>query len=963
MATGDHGLPNGVSNITLNGANGGRPESVLIRFAVNAPTKFGESVVLCGESRTLGSFALASAVPMSFEHPGVWVAEVAHPREPAVVRYKYAITAANKESATFEPGGARTLNTNISSLVGDYLVRDVIRTTPDSSREIFSTQAFASVIFRRPPAVRKGIKVANAEDGAAVSTAVILGKGGFVIRFSVFAERVRVEDEVCIVGVDDSALAANAGLGKTPVPMHDCDAPEWSVAIAMPPSVHRVAYKFVVRNKSTKEICVEDTLERVLELNNGDRTYFARNIGSAPVVFAACERSVVYPSKWRGAGIAVPVFSLRSKSSCGVGEFKDLSRMVDLCKASGYQMLQLLPINDTTSFLSWRDSYPYSAVSCFALHPQYINIESLGTMPSEMAKEYNAERDRLNALPQVDYERVMKTKMSFIRKMYTFQKVEFLKSLEFQQWFSANQAWLVPYALFRFLMEVNGSSNFDKWGNRRTMTLKEMEHLADPSSFHFDYIGMAYYTQFHLHKQLQAASDYAALNQVVFKGDLPIGVNRYCVDTWVNPHLFRLHMQAGAPPDFFSKNGQNWYFPTYDWEAMSKDNYGWWRARLGHMAKYFDAYRIDHILGFFRIWEIPASFTTGMSGRMFPAYPISRAELETRGLWDIQRFTMPYVRDGLLQGMFHEDWWKIKDRYFEPLWHDRLKFKADFNTERKIEAALALPEGSPEGEIKKNEVMKSNMFTLMNNVCLLEDASQPDMFHPRYMMHDTASYQELPSNEWKAALYDIYQDYFFRRQEELWRKSGLEKLPMMKSASNMLVCGEDLGFTPKSVPSVMKETCILSLKVQRMPEDDTAFGIPSRYPHESVATTSSHDTSTFRGWWEEIPRDHRQRYWSELMKRQGDAPVPCAPDIAEWAINDHLKCPSMWTVFPLQDLLAMDKDLRRAKASDEQINDPSNSTHYWRFRLHISIEEIMAKSDFVHKLSALNKSSGRGQAY
>eukprot|EP00173_Palmaria_palmata_P004138 Plantae.Rhodophyta-Palmaria_palmata.ctg50.p1 GENE.Plantae.Rhodophyta-Palmaria_palmata.ctg50~~Plantae.Rhodophyta-Palmaria_palmata.ctg50.p1 ORF type:complete len:549 (-),score=127.63 Plantae.Rhodophyta-Palmaria_palmata.ctg50:492-2138(-) len=548
--------------------------------------------------------------------------------------------------------------------------------------------------------------------------------------------------------------------------------------------------------------------------------------------------------------------------------------------------------------------------------------------------------------------------------MYNLHKAEFLKCQAFKTWFAENEAWLLPYALFRFLMEVNGSSNYDNWGERKQMTWEEMQKLAADDSFHFDYIGLAYYTQFHLHKQLKEASEYAGKNQVVFKGDLPIGVNRHCVDTWVNPHLFRLHMQAGAPPDFFAKGGQNWFFPTYDWEAMSKDDYGWWRARLGQMAKYFSAYRIDHILGFFRIWEIPASFVTGMAGRMFPSYPIQRSELESRGLWDVQRLTMPYIRDGLLEGMFGDNWWKVKDRFFCPLWDDRLKFKDEYDTERKIDAALKLPADASNVQIAKNDKLKQGLYNLHNNVCLLVDEAESDSFHPRFMMHDTSSYHELSSGEWKAALYDLYQSYFFHRQEDLWRDNGLKKLPMMKSASDMLVCGEDLGFTPKSVPAVMKETCIVSLKVQRMPDNsDDLYGAPADYPYASVATTSSHDTSTFRGWWEEISADSRQQYWSNLMHRQGVAPESCSTDIAEWAIVDHLASPAMWTVFPLQDLLAIDSELKRENAAEEQINNPANSMHYWRFRLHIPVEDIIAKKSFISKVKSLNADSGRGQAY
>ncbi|CDF34252.1 Disproportionating Enzyme type 2 [Chondrus crispus] len=747
--------------------------------------------------------------------------------------------------------------------------------------------------------------------------------------------------------------------------MADCNSPVWETCVALPADAMDVSYRFIIRNKATKKLVLEDVVERRLCLNHEDKVFLSKKAGVAPIVLAPSEASIRFPTNWKGAGVALPVFSIRSATSCGVGEFNDLPKVVDLCVAAGYQLLQLLPINDTTSNNNFRDSYPYSAVSSFALHPQYLNIESLGNMPSSVAKEYRVEKDRLNALDKIDYMKVMEVKTRFIRMMYKRYKEEFLESKEFLTWFEDNQGWLVPYALFRFFMEVNGSSNYDQWGARKSVSLADMEKLASPESFHFEYLGVAYYTQFHLHKQLSAAAKYAAEHHVVFKGDLPIGVNRYCVDTWVNPHLFRLNMQAGAPPDFFSAHGQNWFFPTYNWDAMSKDNYAWWRYRLGHMAKYFHAYRIDHILGFFRIWEIPAGFKTGMSGRFYPAHGISRQELESLGLWDIDRFVKPYVHDGILQELFHEDWWKIKDRFFEPLWHDRLKFKEEFDTERKVEQALVLPEDAPKAEKQYNENVQNHLFDIFNNVCLLADVEDPNAFHPRFKMQTTKSYAELDSNEWKGALCNLHEDYYHRRQEELWKKNGLERLPMMKSASEMLVCGEDLGMVPHCVPAVMKETSILSLAVQRMPAGDVEFGKPSEYPYECVATTSSHDTSTFRGWWEEIPRELRAQYWTEIMGRSRDTQPPaiCTPEIVEWAVADHLASPAMWTIFPLQDILGMDQKLRVKDAASERINDPSNPDHVWCFRLHLNIEDITTNEGFVGKLARLNMQHNRGSAY
>lgn len=926
---------------------------ITIRFCITAATQYGQCIQLTLKSAT--TTATHSANQLTFESSGVWTVHIKHP--PIPITYTYSLR--ENGNITPEPGTPRELILSPYALRGDLLVRDVWRATPDHTRDIFSTAAFSSVIFHRGRAAKP---ISDALDDAAASRALVLGPGAFVARFAVFVERVAPRHTVCVMG-DIPALGNNDP--KKAVELSDVQSPIWAASVAVPPGVRRVSFRYLVRRGEDEECVLEKGPARVLELNDSDAQFLSRRPGVAAVVFVPSEKPFAFPMKWRGAGVALPVFSIRSRDSCGVGEFNDLNKVVDFCVACGYQLLQLLPINDTCCNNDVSDSYPYSAVSSFALHPQYINVESLGNLPAKVQDEYAQEKERLNGLQQIDYVAVMKVKMRFIRHMYLLQKEDFLDSNEFTTWFKENQNWLVPYALFRFFMEVNGGSKVDEWGARSYVTPDDMEKLASPNTFHFDYLALTYFTQFHLHKQLLAASEYAAANQVVFKGDLPIGVNRNCVDTWVNPHLFRLNMQSGAPPDFFSRSGQNWSFPTYNWDAMSKDGYAWWRCRLGHMANYFHAYRIDHILGFFRIWEIPECFRTGMSGRFYPAYGISRSELESLGLWDIDRFVLPYVRDGILQQLFHGEWWKIKERFFEHLYYDRLKFKEEYNTEKKIEKALTLPKDATPAEQKYNDSVMSHMIMLLNNVCLLRDTEDEDLFHPRILLHETSSYAELPSDDWRRAFYKLHEDYMHHRQDELWRKNGMKRLPMMKAASNMLVCGEDLGMVPKCVASVMEETSILSLAVQRMPPGDEEFGNVKNYKYECVATTSSHDTSTFRGWWEEISDESRKKYWTEIMGRDKDETVPkqCTTEIVEWAIKDHLSSPAMWAIFPLQDLLGTDAKLRRANSKAEQINDPSNPNHVWSFRLHVTMEEILSRKDLTSHLRHLNISHHRGTVY
>ncbi|MBO4446785.1 MAG: 4-alpha-glucanotransferase, partial [Bacteroidales bacterium] len=302
---------------------------------------------------------------------------------------------------------------------------------------------------------------------------------------------------------------------------------------------------------------------------------------------------------FRGAGTVIPVFSLRSESSFGIGEFSDLKLLADWAAATGQCILQLLPVNDTTRKGDWADSYPYSPVSSFALHPLYIRLQDVGV---EETPEFLRVKEELEALPELDYPRVFSTKMAFLRAAFSAKGKTDVQSAAFRDFCARNAFWLDEYAAF--CAKRDGvEADFHRW------------------------------LQFHLDRQFSGAVAYAREKGVCFKGDLPIGVSADSADACFHPELFNLDSTAGAPPDFFSEHGQNWGFPTYNWEKMAEDNYSWWKRRLRKMAEYFDAYRIDHILGFFRIWEIPVKEKSGTEGHFNPSLPYTRKEIEALGLW------------------------------------------------------------------------------------------------------------------------------------------------------------------------------------------------------------------------------------------------------------------------------------------------------------------------------------------
>jgi 4-alpha-glucanotransferase len=477
--------------------------------------------------------------------------------------------------------------------------------------------------------------------------------------------------------------------------------------------------------------------------------------------------------------------------------------------------------------------------------------------------------------------------------------------------------------------------------------------------------GFYLFLQYHLAKQMATASAYARAHRVVLKGDLPIGIYRFSVDAWMAPHLFNMACQTGAPPDAFAVQGQNWGFPTYNWHVMAQDNFQWWRSRLTGMAKYFDAYRIDHILGFFRIWEIPYASIQGLLGQFSPAHSLSIRELQERGVnFDYNRLCKPYVRGHLLhQFVGGEHIEKVIKEFLNGTAPNVYEFKPQFDTQRKIaEYISAQLKITP--ELKGYyERVKPGLFGMIEEVLFLEAPfSHGTSFTPRISLAHTCSFREL---DWaqQAAINETYVHYYYHRQESLWAAQAMQKLPAIVNATNMLVCGEDLGMVPACVGPIMEQLGILSLNIQRMPKDPKkAFFHPGDSHYLSVATTSSHDMSTLRAWWQENPEETKQ-FYKEILGHDDACPYFCEDWVAKEIISQHLYCPAMWTIFPIQDLLAMDGKLRLTIPEQERVNVPANPHHYWRYRLHLSVEDLQKATAFNEMLKTMLTASGRNNKY
>ncbi|RRD02497.1 4-alpha-glucanotransferase [Prevotella sp. OH937_COT-195] len=662
------------------------------------------------------------------------------------------------------------------------------------------------------------------------------------------------------------------------------------------------------------------------------------------------------------AGTLVPVFSLRSEGSFGIGDFGDLCRMTDWVAETGQRVLQILPINDTTTTKTWIDSYPYSCISIFALHPQYADLRQLPQLhDAEKRRHFEELRLELNTLGQIDYERVNAAKEEYLHLLYEQEGKTALASQEFKAFFKDAEQWLVPYAQYSMLRDKNGTADFSQWEGHAAWNEDDRKALVNPRNKLYREVAYFYYVQFVLHCQMSRVHEYARSKGVVLKGDIPIGVSRFGCDVWQEPRYFNLNGQAGAPPDDFSVNGQNWGFPTYNWDEMLADGCGWWVRRFRNMSKYFDAYRIDHVLGFFRIWEIPADSVHGLLGHFAPSLGMTREEIEAYGLgWQEQFFTEPFITDWVLDRVFHEDADAVRHEFLETTGCDRYRMKDEYATQRKVEAWYMAEEekGGDNRFSMPLASVRDGLYSLISNVLFVRDHKSPDRFHPRISVQFDFIYESLYDSD-KYVFNKLYNDYYYRRNNQFWYHEAMKKLPLLVQSTRMLVCAEDLGMVPDCVPWVMNELRILSLELQSMPKDNhVRFGHLDNNPYRSVCTISSHDMPTLRQWWDE-DEGRAQDYFNSMLRRDGFAPHPMPGWLAYDIVSRHLASPSMLCILSVQDWLAVDENLRLADQNAERINIPANPKHYWRYRMHIGIDEMMENKDFKNMVADMARNNGR----
>ena len=913
---------------------------MLVNFQIEYRTHIGQELMIVGSAPELGSGLPQNACLMSLKDvaTGRWVFQ-AELSGDAGFTYRYFVKDHNFNTNLEEWGPDRIFDPE-NRLKQSILLSDRWRAMSDPDFALHSA-AFLNAIFR-PGDVFNTPKV---KTGSAKDT--------LVLNFKPDVIRIKPGHRVAVCG---SAKSLGGWNEKKSLLLGNPDYPQWCGEVKVSVSEFPIQYKYLIKNAEGNTEFWENSPDRSLSLPDGD----------IPDVIDIGDEKFNFPQyPWKAAGVAIPVFSLRRREGFGVGEFTDIKLLVDWATRVGLRMIQILPVNDTVAKHTWIDSYPYAAISVYALHPIYINLLEIGKLDSVINQQIiEAQGKFLNTLSKIDYEAVMALKSRFFKLIYDQSKHEFLNSSDFLSFFEANRHWLKPYAAFSYLRDLFNTPDFSRWGEYSKPTDELLAKLTDQNSAHYDDIAVHYFIQYHAHIQLLEASNYARSKGVVLKGDIPIGIYRNSADAWLSPHLYHMDCQAGAPPDDFSSKGQNWRFPTYNWEEMEKDNFAWWQQRLQQLSRYFDAFRIDHILGFFRIWEIPACQVEGLMGYFNPSIPYYRDELQNRGIWfDEKRFCKPYIREHFLYERFGDLTEFVKENYLTETAPGCYDLHPDYNTQRKVEEKLTVEPDTSPAMRNRLERITQGLYSLISEVIFLQaPGTNGNAFFPRNALHFTRSYQEL-DNHTKHVASEIYLDYFYHRNEGFWRGKAMAKLPVLKKATNMLLCGEDLGMVPACVPSVMNELGILSLEVQRMPKDTkVTFGHPASYPYLSVATPSSHDTSTVRGWWEEN-RELSQQFFNEMLGNAFGAPDICTSSIVKQIVVQHLYSPSMWVVFAIQDLLGMDDTLRLPDANAERINNPGNPTHYWRYRMHLDLETLMEQTEFNSLIRGLIGETGRGEAY
>lgn len=883
----------------------------LIKFQINYHTNFGQEIYVCGSTPGLGNLDETNALKLTCEGE-IWSAEIEH-KTTGQIEYYYLLKEHGK-TIRKEWGKHRKLYV---SKTKRFFVQDLWKNKPYHS--YLYSSVFTESIFVHEK----------------VSTTLSYFPN--TVLLNVICPFVRKGQKIVMSG--EIAQLGNWDLNKA-ISLDYVGNREWQILLNAKNLPDEFHYKFVIVD--------ENTCQPVHWEDGGNRILLTQKAKDKNSVFVEMGLQFHYSYfSFKGTGTAIPVFSLRSESSFGIGDFLDLKKMIDWAALTNQQLIQMLPINDTTTTQTWRDSYPYSAISCYALNPMYLGLSDFPLKNRSKMKSFLKEAGELNKLADLDYEKVLSLKKRYMEHLFEQEKGDVLTSEPYRIFYEKNRFWLFSYTAYCYLRDKLGTARFADWGEFSVYNEKKLQQLIEKDPDAKRITDFYAFIQYLLDKQLSEVQEYAHKKGVALKGDIPIGINRDSIDAWTTGYLFNMDTQTGAPPDDFSFFGQNWGFPTYNWFAIEQDGYAWWKNRFRKMADYFDAYRIDHILGFFRIWEIPMHSVQGLLGYFNPALPYWTEELNMAGIpFDEDRMVKPFIHEAFLPEIFGEYTPEVITEYLEASGWQRFNLKKEFDTQRKIQQFFS---GRTD---EKNLRIRDGLYSLCSEVLFVRDRANHNLFHPRITAQHTYSYRYLGDNV-KNAFNRLYDDFYYRRHNYFWREQAMKKLPQLITSTSMLVCGEDLGMVPDCVHSVMNELQILSLEIQRMPKNSNVlFSDLNTLPYLSVSTTSTHDMPPIRLWWKEN-KDATQKYYNEVLNREGEAPDECSPELCRQIVQQHLNSSAMWVILPWQDWMSVSGELARENPAEERINVPANPEHYWRYRMHISLDDLLKENELNAEIKSM----------
>jgi 4-alpha-glucanotransferase len=650
-------------------------------------------------------------------------------------------------------------------------------------------------------------------------------------------------------------------------------------------------------------------------------------------------------------GTVVPVGALRSKESTGVGEFLDLIEFAELCGKMGVGLIQILPVNDTGY-----ESSPYSALTVFALHPLYLRLSDLPEVRSgEFLQKVKALGQEFEGEKRFPFEKILRAKLGLLREIYAANKEKIAGQAEsgaLGKWIAENP-WIKEYAVYRRLKEANGEKSWQDWPSFRQITAAEIEAFWNDGTFRDEHLFWAW-LQEALDTQFGKAAAAIAAKGILLEGDLPILINEDSCDVWAHPEYFHTELSAGAPPDRYSPEGQNWGFPIYNWDVLAKTNYDWWRKRLKSAEKYYQAYRIDHVLGFFRIWSCSRRDYSAALGRFVPYIPITKDELTLLGFDDsrLRWVSRPHIPTGEVWDALRNNWGRV---YTEPEIAAEAEKAFASALNRIGEEELWLFNESIQGEkdivaLGLHSAAQNYLVNAWRNRIFIE--YENGKFFPVWQYRDSRAYASLSPEE-KSRLEELFVKHS-TGSEAIWEKQGKKLLSILCESSSMLPCAEDLGAVPDCVPRVLAKLKILGLRVVRWYRERDIPGEPyvpfENYPELSVCTAAVHDSSTLREWWE---READQHGFCGFIGYPS-LPRIYNPGVAKVLLQRIAAAASRFRVFQVQDLLHLSPQWYAEDPASERINVPGTIAPVnWTYRLPAPIEEIAKDEDLIQAVSDL----------